>query len=718
MAGLRSRSASERVKLPQLDPKAPRAQREPPRAGSSPPMTSTKLPSIALAGVAEPRAVGVAARGGYVKKDEQRPVQGAQGAETKGAAVAKARGRRAPVAAGATGAASAAPGQDAGRKPPTGRIAQKSSEVEMKAPEKSNLRDLVSDELRKWLLSWLEGRSSTNFMRLAADAWLREMSTELRLAGPVPDSASTRAMALISGLLTDPSLREISPSLHAEHLESPCLAATCALQELQEAVGENSLEDELLASQVEVALGRLESSGAGDAFLKSAMRREILRCLWCFDSFEQSHSKFTDEWILLQLERSALAAEEEFSEAKKEVLQAENRFMDRYLVQLLKLKRGLASLLDAWEKVDHYQILGVSKSASDKELRNAYRKACLRLHPDKGGDKLQFQQLQDAYAHILEERQKEMKETKETKNTKVCSGLDRLQQLVKDMRSLLSRADEADAKIKHLGPLSQKDSVEMLATAQEAGEALLTLSQEIGEICPSLSEASMEVAESSLSLAAQFASVPCALLLTDVALSCTFEASRLQHTGKALIEVRRDTTSTLHTLQANLNMAKILGTVDAETFKLSVGLVRKATTRIMASIAEVRKATVDAMQRGHHCLLHARAVCRFEAERCEADPELLALEAEEAEGNAPVSPRATGPAASEADAPNAPPEAHRPAMDEQRSRSDDERVELLQRRRNDRLLRQLNGELRELQRRVKGMAKARGGEELPGALSG
>lgn len=637
MAGLRSRSASERVKLPQLDPKAPRAQREPPRAGSSPPMTSTKLPSIALAGVAEPRAVGVAARGGYVKKDEQRPVQGAQGAETKGAAVAKARGRRAPVAAGATGAASAAPGQDAGRKPPTGRIAQKSSEVEMKAPEKSNLRDLVSDELRKvldeedvsyswrrrptplcadqtpqeevgkvnsaapsssstkqatssrdasgnpraipgrtealhppdsmlsgsgssgysgslalkqvkglpgerrvsksmdlesvqqqlppklqlqdlqptlrlvaydggpallsggplshcpgekssrpaeWLLSWLEGRSSTNFMRLAADAWLREMSTELRLAGPVPDSASTRAMALISGLLTDPSLREISPSLHAEHLESPCLAATCALQELQEAVGENSLEDELLASQaerpknttlailsgfgswlgepargtlrvspsilpplkvpgsqfflfvkkrkvtlneanaaqVEVALGRLESSGAGDAFLKSAMRREILRCLWCFDSFEQSHSKFTDEWILLQLERSALAAEEEFSEAKKEVLQAENRFMDRYLVQLLKLKRGLASLLDAWEKVDHYQILGVSKSASDKELRNAYRKACLRLHPDKGGDKLQFQQLQDAYAHILEERQKEMKETKETKNTKVAKG--------------------------------------------------------------------------------------------------------------------------------------------------------------------------------------------------------------------------------------------------------------------------------------------------------
>ena len=29
----------------------------------------------------------------------------------------------------------------------------------------------------------------------------------------------------------------------------------------------------------------------------------------------------------------------------------------------------------------------------------------MRLHPDKGGDKQQFQQLQESYARVLEERQ-------------------------------------------------------------------------------------------------------------------------------------------------------------------------------------------------------------------------------------------------------------------------------------------------------------------------
>ena len=57
-----------------------------------------------------------------------------------------------------------------------------------------------------------------------------------------------------------------------------------------------------------------------------------------------------------------------------------------------------------------------------------------------------------------------------------------------------------------------------------------------GELAPSLSEASMEVAESSLALAARHAAVPCALLLTDVALSMTLEASRLQLTGKSLLD--------------------------------------------------------------------------------------------------------------------------------------------------------------------------------------
>lgn len=46
---------------------------------------------------------------------------------------------------------------------------------------------------------------------------------------------------------------------------------------------------------------------------------------------------------------------------------------------------------------DYYQVLGVQKTASDDEIKKAYRKLAMRHHPDKGGSTEEFQKIQEAY---------------------------------------------------------------------------------------------------------------------------------------------------------------------------------------------------------------------------------------------------------------------------------------------------------------------------------
>jgi curved DNA-binding protein len=56
---------------------------------------------------------------------------------------------------------------------------------------------------------------------------------------------------------------------------------------------------------------------------------------------------------------------------------------------------------------DYYQTLGVQRNATDDEIKRAYRKAAMKHHPDRGGDQVQFQAIQEAYATLSDPQKRQ-----------------------------------------------------------------------------------------------------------------------------------------------------------------------------------------------------------------------------------------------------------------------------------------------------------------------
>lgn len=55
----------------------------------------------------------------------------------------------------------------------------------------------------------------------------------------------------------------------------------------------------------------------------------------------------------------------------------------------------------------HYVTLGVGESASQDEIKKAYRKLASKHHPDKGGDTAQFQKIEEAYRILSDPAQRD-----------------------------------------------------------------------------------------------------------------------------------------------------------------------------------------------------------------------------------------------------------------------------------------------------------------------
>lgn len=57
--------------------------------------------------------------------------------------------------------------------------------------------------------------------------------------------------------------------------------------------------------------------------------------------------------------------------------------------------------------MDYYSALGISKTATQQEIKQAYRKLASKHHPDRGGDTEKFQEIEEAYRTLSDEEKRQ-----------------------------------------------------------------------------------------------------------------------------------------------------------------------------------------------------------------------------------------------------------------------------------------------------------------------
>lgn len=66
------------------------------------------------------------------------------------------------------------------------------------------------------------------------------------------------------------------------------------------------------------------------------------------------------------------------------------------------------SAMAATSTPDYYKTLGVSRTASQDEIKKAFRKLARQHHPDAGGDEAKFKQVNEAYEVLSDEKKRQM----------------------------------------------------------------------------------------------------------------------------------------------------------------------------------------------------------------------------------------------------------------------------------------------------------------------
>jgi len=60
------------------------------------------------------------------------------------------------------------------------------------------------------------------------------------------------------------------------------------------------------------------------------------------------------------------------------------------------------------DTMEYYNLLNISRDATDKEIKKAFRKKAMKEHPDRGGDAEKFKKISEAYEVLIDNEKREM----------------------------------------------------------------------------------------------------------------------------------------------------------------------------------------------------------------------------------------------------------------------------------------------------------------------
>lgn len=185
------------------------------------------------------------------------------------------------------------------------------------------------------------------------------------------------------------------------------------------------VEEISLAYRRQCLRGHPSRGGSARNYLKLQVAMELIRAFdqeQCGEDFSASpeaeaawspmtrrkrkvHGFVLDDLALVrELELSQTEAAMEADTLPAERLEELNRALDEYILRQMCFKSEIVAEIARLHENSAYSILGVSPEASDAEIKKAYRLVAMQCHPDKGGDKAEFQELHEAYEKIMEQR--------------------------------------------------------------------------------------------------------------------------------------------------------------------------------------------------------------------------------------------------------------------------------------------------------------------------